>query len=312
MWPRTASPKNDVICGWPVGWGVAPGMQPASVGNGEGDRGPDGSPSGADSAGGASAGGGGGGAAAAEATLRGAAAALRSLEAFLFSDAPTDKTEAVGAAVGVAASVAAAAAAAPQLEPAERRPEGRNARNAEVQGAGAAGRRAERAHKADLALAKLRRCQTLVDSTRQGSVLRLRTYVPSAPPPGHRLAEQLVTTAITRVAPAAAATIAKAAAGASAGAGAGAELAGPCDFVVEHTVRQPTLEHVQYFWDRPSFRGLGTDVFADVKEITESVAAYRAALKVHGFARSTLTETRTLARTHAHTARTLAPHRPAT
>jgi hypothetical protein len=37
---------------------------------------------------------------------------------------------------------------------------------------------------------------------------------------------------------------------------------------------------VRYFWEREAFRSLGTEVFADTKEITESVGAFRAALKV--------------------------------
>jgi hypothetical protein len=49
-------------------------------------------------------------------------------------------------------------------------------------------------------------------------------------------------------------------------------------YIVEHTIALPTLVHFQYFWERAELRALGTEVFEDTKEITESVAAYRAAL----------------------------------
>lgn len=104
------------------------------------------------------------------------------------------------------------------------------------------------------ALARLRRCHTTVESAKQGRVLRAMTYCPSEPPPGHTLPDRQVQTAITPIATA----------------------EGP-HYLVEHTVQLPTLAHFQYFWDRPQFRALGTEVFADTKEISESVAAFRAA-----------------------------------
>jgi len=105
------------------------------------------------------------------------------------------------------------------------------------------------------ALARLRRCHTTVEPAKQGRLLKVRTYCPSEPPPGQTLPDRQVQTDLTTIA-----------------------TPEGAHYLVEHTIRMPTLEHFQYFWDRPQFRMLGTEVFADTKEISESVAAYRAAL----------------------------------
>lgn len=105
------------------------------------------------------------------------------------------------------------------------------------------------------ALARLRRCHTTVEPAKQGRLLKVRTYCPSEPPPGETLPDRQVETAMTTIA-----------------------TPEGAHYLVEHTIRMPTLEHFQYFWDRPQFRMLGTEVFADTKEISESIAAYRAAL----------------------------------
>lgn len=115
---------------------------------------------------------------------------------------------------------------------------------------------------------KLRRCQTLVESKNRGATMLIRTYVPTQPPPGQTLPDRQVQTSISSTV--------------------NATPGEPGDevdeketqhYIVEHRVAMPTLEHVQYFWDREAFRSLGVEVFADTKEITESVSAFRAALK---------------------------------
>ena len=73
-------------------------------------------------------------------------------------------------------------------------------------------------------------------------MLRIRTFVPSSPPPGATLPDRQVQTTITNVA-------------AEDGDG----------FLVENRVRLPTLDHLQWFWDRQLFHTLGTEVFADTK-----------------------------------------------
>jgi len=84
------------------------------------------------------------------------------------------------------------------------------------------------------ALARLRRCHTTVEPAKQGRLLKVRTYCPSEPPPGQTLPDRQVQTDLTTIA-----------------------TPEGAHYLVEHTIRMPTLEHFQYFWDRPQFRMLG-------------------------------------------------------
>lgn len=87
----------------------------------------------------------------------------------------------------------------------------------------------------------------------------------------------------TAVAPEGSAAAAKAAPAAALAAGPDAQVttcvtsAGDGVQFVEHRVRQADLSHLQWFWGNAALRQLGTSIFDDVKEITESCSAYRAA-----------------------------------
>lgn len=43
-------------------------------------------------------------------------------------------------------------------------------------------------------------------------------------------------------------------------------------YIVEHSVKLPTLAHLDWFWRRPVCRALGSSIFPNCKEITESVS----------------------------------------
>jgi hypothetical protein len=109
-------------------------------------------------------------------------------------------------------------------------------------------------------LKQLKRCQTIVGTLKRATVLSIKTFVPSVAPPGHTLPDRQVQTSISDH----------------------VEESGKKAFVVKHTICLPHLGHIQFFWSNPKLRDLGTEVFADVKEITESAGAFRASADAVG------------------------------